>query len=140
MEGALADRTVLKKKVKTLKTLKKEVIAMKKKTVGGLQAKVAGLQEEASSKFGKEHSNNAGEGKDDPHAGEFLTLVRRLLSTMISAEQHKQQLEMASSYFLPEGATKKFKTPCKDWSVKQREAVGHISWIHAMTKIAAAKE
>ena len=90
MEDALADRTVLKKKVKTLKNQKKEVIATKKKTVGGLQEKVAGLQE-ASSKFGKEYSNKAGEGKGDPCAGEFLTLTRRLLSTMISAEQCKQQ-------------------------------------------------
>ena len=76
----------------------------------------------------------------DPHAGEFLTLTRRLLSTMTSAEQYKKQLEMTSSYFLPEGAAASFKIPCAGWFVKQREAVGHTSWLHAMIKITAAKD
>jgi hypothetical protein len=139
MEGALADRKDLKKRVKTIKQQKEKAIATKKKVVGGLKEKVAGLQE-SSSKFGKDYANKAGEGKGDPCAGEFLALARRLLSTMMSADQRRQQLEMTSSYFLPEGAAASFKMPCVRWWVNQREAVGHTPWLHAMIKNAAAKE
>jgi hypothetical protein len=130
----------LKQRVKKLKQQQKgDVIATKKKVVGDLKEKVAGLQE-ASSHFGKNYSNKAGEGKGDPHGGEFLVLARRLMSTMISADQRRQQLEMTSSYFLPEKAAASFKIPCTRWWVNEREAVGHISWLHAMIKIAAAKD
>jgi hypothetical protein len=139
MEDALADKNFLKKRVAKLKQQKGDVIATKKKVVGGLKEKVTGLQE-ASSQFGKGCSNKVGEGKGDPCAGEFLALARRLLSTMMSADQCRQQLEMTSSYFLPEGTAASFKTPCTRWWVNQREAAGHMSWLHAMIKIAAAKE
>ena len=132
-----------KKKLKSVKFQKQKVLTYKRKRVDELLEEVKGWRAssviQAKAEPEVKHGNKAG-GRGDPFTDKFEAQIRRQMAIGVSSEHCRLLVELNADMMLGEGTEerKAFKTPCADWFSKQREAVGNISYVHAMLKIASA--
>ena len=140
---ALAELKITKKKMRSLKQEKKRNLLYKRKRVDELMEEAKEWRNSsivaANMKPEVKLGNKAG-GRGDPFNDRFEAQIRRQMATGVSAEHCRLLLDLNADLMYGEGTEerKAFVTPCADWFSKQREAVGNISYVHAMLKIASA--